>query len=166
MWRLDIIKKKLRVLYTSFNGKTNSAKILLDKIDSNDKLYLRNSFDGCVKALDKSLKNNDYDLVISFGQWCMGVDTVQLETKAKIEDEYLTKFDYMELRDVLKDEYKVVISTNAGDYLCNYLYYYGLKFIKENNLNTKMLFIHLPKIEKITDIDRLAELFTKYSNND
>lgn len=34
----------MKVLYTAFNGKNNSSKILLDAITATDKLYLKNSF--------------------------------------------------------------------------------------------------------------------------
>lgn len=49
----------MKILYTAFNGKDNSSKILLDKItaESKDKLYLRNSFDTSVKQLINKLKS-------------------------------------------------------------------------------------------------------------
>ena len=43
----------MNILYTAFNGKNNSSKILLDKINSNNKLYLKNSFITSVKELEK-----------------------------------------------------------------------------------------------------------------
>lgn len=54
--------------------------------------------------------------------------------------------------------FEVEISCDAGNYLCNNIYYNVLKIIKENNLKCKMLFIHIPMIEKI-DIKRLALFF-------
>ena len=47
----------MKILYTAFNGKDNSSKILLDKImaENTDKLYLRNSFDTSVKQLINKL---------------------------------------------------------------------------------------------------------------
>ena len=53
---------------------------------------------------------------------------------------------------------KLYISEDAGNFLCNNLYYKGLKYIKENNINCKMIFIHIPKIENISDIDLLANV--------
>lgn len=60
----------MRVLYTAFNGKTNSSKVLLDNIkcNTNDKLYLKNSFITSVKQLESKLQKDDYNLIISFGQ--------------------------------------------------------------------------------------------------
>lgn len=34
---------------------------------------------------------------------------------------------------------------------------YGLKFINDNKLKAKMIFIHIPKEDKITDIEKLAK---------
>ncbi len=44
------------ILYTGFNGKNNSSKILLDKINANNKLYLRNSFVTSVDSFKKNFK--------------------------------------------------------------------------------------------------------------
>lgn len=61
--------------------------------------------------------------------------------------------------DIEKTGFKVYISEDAGNFLCNNLYYHGLKYIKENNINCKMIFIHIPKIENISNIDLLANIF-------
>ena len=60
----------MRILYTAFNGKANSSKLLLDNIKCNesDKLYLKNSFVTSVDQLQNKLVKNNYDLIISFGQ--------------------------------------------------------------------------------------------------
>ena len=34
----------MKILFTAFNGKNNSSKILLDMINTKNKLYLKNSF--------------------------------------------------------------------------------------------------------------------------
>ncbi len=54
-------KNKMKVLYTAFNGKKNSSKILLDNlaIEESNKLYLRNSFKTSVEQLVHKIKNND-----------------------------------------------------------------------------------------------------------
>ena len=57
------------------------------------------------------------------------------------------------------NEYYWEISEDAGNFLCNNLYYNGLKYIKEKNINCKMIFIHIPKIENISNIDLLANIF-------
>lgn len=161
----------MRILYAAFNGCNNTAKLLLDKIDvaSENKLYLKNSFTSSIHDLNKKIINNEYDLIICFGQWqIVPLNTLRIETKSISFEEpqktILTNFDYKTLCTYLDHhqlQYK--ISTNAGDYLCNFIYYEGLKTINDHNLKTKMLFIHLPKLNKLTCIDEFADIFTKYN---
>lgn len=151
----------MNILYTAFNGKTNSSKILLDyiKTDNCNKLYLRNSFTTSVKQLNSKIKNNNYDLIVSFGQASLDKDTIKIETTGKNNDFYKTNYDYNYLKNRLEDKYNVIISNDAGNYLCNNIYYNGLKYIKENNLKTKMIFIHIPKIDNIENINLLSSIF-------
>ena len=146
----------MKVLYTAFNGKNNSSKILLDAITATDKLYLKNSFNTSVTQLINKIKNNDYDLVISLGQAPIEKDTIKIETKANMENYFETNFDFTSLKNSLEKNFKLIISDNAGNYLCNNVYYYGLKFIYENNLKTKMIFIHIPRINNISHIELMA----------
>lgn len=153
----------MKILYTAFKGKTNSSKILLDciKNNNNNKLYLTNSFKTSVVELQNKIKKNDYDLIISFGQAPLDTDVIKLETTATNKLKYVTNYDYSHLHNKLKGEYKVIISNNAGNYLCNNIYYNGLKYIISNNLKTKMIFIHIPKREKISNIEKLSKIFNK-----
>lgn len=88
----------MKILYTAFNGKENSSKLLLDRIESNNKLYLTNSFTTSIKQLERELKNNKYDLIISFGQFSLDKDVIQIEIKGKQEDEFITNFNYENLK--------------------------------------------------------------------
>ena len=146
----------MKALYTAFNGKNNSSKILLDAITATDKLYLKNSFNTSVTQLINKVKNNDYDLVISLGQAPIEKDIIKIETRANMGDYFETNFDFTSLKNNLEKIFKLIISDNAGNYLCNNVYYYGLKFIYENNLKTKMIFIHIPKINNISHIELMA----------
>lgn len=151
---------KKEILYTAFKGKTNSSKVLLDNINSQDKLYLTNSFVTSVTELEQALKKKHYDLIISFGQAFLDLDTIQIETLAQIEDNVLkTNYEYLKLKKDLEKEYKVVISETASNYLCNNIYYHGLRIIKENNYKTNIIFIHIPKLENISNIVSLANIF-------
>ncbi len=61
----------MKVLLGGFRGRTNSAKLILDKIESREnleKLYLVNSFETSKKQLEDLLEKEEYDLVILFGQ--------------------------------------------------------------------------------------------------
>lgn len=57
----------------------------------------------------------------------------------------------------MEENYKVIISTNAGNWYCNNIYYYGLKTIEDLKLNTQMIFIHIPPISKISNIRNLCK---------
>jgi pyrrolidone-carboxylate peptidase len=149
----------MNVLYTAFKGKTNSSKILLDYVVTNNKLYLTNSFKTSVLELQNELKKNNYDLIISFGQAPLGIDVIKIETSATDKLKYVTNYDYDSLYNKLKDKYKVIISNDAGNYLCNNIYYKGLEYITINNLKSKMIFIHIPKKKNINDIEKLSMVF-------
>lgn len=155
----------MKVLYTAFNGKNNSSKILLDTITATDKLYLKNNFNTSVTQLIDKIKNNNYDLVVSLGQAPIEKDTIKIETKANMEDYYETNYDFHNLKSDIEKNFKVIISNNAGNYLCNNVYYYGLKFIYENKLKTKMIFIHIPKINNISCIEMIANAIKIQESN-
>ena len=55
-----------------------------------------------------------------------------------------------------------LVSKNAGNYLCNNIYYEGLKYIKENDLKTKMIFIHVPSANQNYDLDKLAQVISRF----
>ena len=152
----------MNILCTAFKGKNNSSKILLDLIKTNNKLYLTNSFKTSLDELEKEIKNNKYDIIISFGQAPLDCNLIKIETMSKGEYNINTNFNYDDLKLKLEEKYKVVISNNAGNYLCNNLYYYGLKYITDNNIKTKMIFIHIPKKDKISNINYLANILSKY----
>ena len=77
------------------------------------------------------------------------------------KEELKTNYNYNKLVSRLENNYKIIISNNAGNYLCNNIYYYGLKYIKDNNLKTKMIFIHIPKKDKISNVENLAKHIIK-----
>lgn len=150
----------MKILYTAFNGKNNSSKILLDNINCENKLYLKNSFKTSVNELQKELEHNTYDLIISFGQAPLSSNTIKIETIGKDIDYYKTNYNFSDLKNKLENNgFNVIISNDAGNYLCNHIYYNGLKYISDNNLKCDMIFIHIPKIKNIDNIESLAHIF-------
>lgn len=151
-----------KILYTGFNGKNNSSKILLDNINTSmdNKLYLKNSFKTSVEQLEKKIIKNEYDLIISFGQCPLDFNVIKLETNGKSDKENLsTMYDLTSFKNNLQNNnYKVILSNDAGNYLCNNIYYHGLKIIRNNNLKCNMIFIHIPMLENIDNIKRLASI--------
>ena len=152
----------MKILYTAFNGKSNSSKILLDNIivEEDNKLYLKNSFKTSVEQLSNKLKKDRYDLIISFGQAPMDKETIKIETRGNGIDYFETDYDYNNLKKLFeKNGFNVVISKDAENYLCNNIYYNGLKYIRENNLKCKMIFVHIPQIDNINDIKKISAIF-------
>ena len=156
------------ILFTAFNGKNNSSKILLDNINAtkNKKLYLKNSFKTSVEQLENILKKDYYDYIISFGQAPLEKNTIKIELQGSFQDSYKTNFDYNYIKKQLElNNYNVLISNNAGKYLCNNIYYHGLKYINKHRLKNKIIFIHIPDINNITDITNLSNIFNNLIYN-
>ncbi len=150
----------MEVLFTAFNGKKNSSKMLLDIINYKNKLYLKNSYTTSVNQLKQELENNQYDLIISFGQAPLEKDTLKIETIGRNKIKYKTNYDFTSLKHKIGNRFKIIISDDAGNYLCNNIYFNGLKYIDDNNLKTDMIFIHIPKINNISSIEDLSKIFT------
>jgi pyrrolidone-carboxylate peptidase len=70
----------------------------------------------------------------------------------------------MGLKIYLEKYFNIRISENAGKYLCNNIYYKGLKYIFDNKLKTKMIFIHIPYLNNI-DIKYFSKKIINYIGN-
>lgn len=153
------------ILCTGFKGNKNSSKILLDYLRQNNNihcLYLDNDFEISESQLKNNLKENRYDTIFAFGQKPV-IKSLYIEKAAAHECERLeTKYNYVDLKNFLKNYFKVKISENAGNYLCNNIYYKGLKYIDDNKI--KMIFIHIPCRNKI-DTEYLSQIMTNYFCN-
>lgn len=154
-----------KVLITSFKGKNNSSSILLNNIRANltDKLELTNSFITSEKELKQKIDKNKYKYIISFGQKS-NCNKLYIELFGnKNSDRIETSFPYKKLISFMKEnniEYS--ISKNAGNYLCNNIYYEGMKYIKDNSLDIKMIFIHIPSINTKYDIEKTAKIISNF----
>ncbi len=145
------IRNKKRILFTAFQG--SSAELLLK--DMVHKLLLPNDKIIDSEKLTKELSENKYDYVISFGQRPNIKNKVHIETTAKRGMISIdTEFNCEKLKSLFeKNSITTKISHNAGKSFCNELYYNGLKYIFENELNVKMVFVHIPFVKNIDDID-------------
>ena len=157
----------MRILIAGFEGNDNSAKILLDKIkekNNQDVLYLENDFQVSGNKIEEKLLQN-YDYVLIFGQK-PDTKNIYLENNAILGDVKL-KTDYC--YDVLKENlescnYKVVTSCDAGNYLCNNVFFRALSFKQMNNLKSKIAFIHIPTIDNLENVEVLVNIITNYIN--
>lgn len=155
----------MKILIAGFEGNDNSAKILLDYIEkegNKDILYLENDFDISSKQIEERLLQK-YDYVLIFGQK-PNTKNIYLENNAIIDNIKLaTDYNYGVLKENLENaNYKVVSSNDAGNYLCNNVFFRALNFKQKNKLNSKIAFIHIPTIDDIEDINKLSNSILNY----
>ena len=71
-----------------------------------------------------------------------------------------TSLDVNEItKNLAKQGYPVVLSDDAGRFVCNYVYYHSLRFAEENGI--KSLFVHVPlfmTIDEETQMKFVASL--------
>ena len=157
----------MKILIAGFEGEDNSAKILLDNMKeecNEDTLYLENDFEVSSNQIEEKLLQN-YDYVLIFGQK-PNTKSIYLENNALLEGTKLeTDYYYGVLKENLEsNNYNVLSSCNAGNYLCNNVFFRALSFKQTNNLKTKIAFIHIPTIDNIEDIRLLASTILDYIN--
>ncbi len=155
----------MKILIAGFEGNDNSTKILLDNIkqkSNKDILYLKNDFEMSSQQIQQKLSKN-YDYVLIFGQK-PNTNNIYLENNATLNGITLvTDFYYGVLKEKLESSaYKVVSSCDAGNDLCNNVFFRSLVYKQENNLKTKIAFIHIPTIENIDDIKDLSNSILNY----
>lgn len=156
----------MKYLITGFLGAQNSSRIIVENIKPNHqlvKLYLHNNFEICVQQLKKELRNQNIDRIISFGQKPV-TKAICIETAAHHKGALLqSNYNYLPLIKYLKDHnLNVRQSVKPGNYLCNHIFYQGLRFIQENKLQTNMLFVHTPYIHNFTNVQGVADAFSDY----
>lgn len=144
----------MKILYIGFKGKNNSSCKLVELIDANNKLLLTNSFNGIKKDLN-NISLESYDLIIMFGINKNLKDKLIIEINSNLYFECLsTKINYEQLKLKISDsDIDVDLNFKPTKYLCNYAYHNVLL------RNKKSIFIHIPGITKITDINKIASVF-------
>lgn len=157
----------MKILIVGFEENDNSVKILLDTIKEEckkDILYLKNDFELSSNQIENKLLQN-YDYVLIFGQK-PNTKKIYLENNAVLEETRLeTDYYYGALKETLEsNNYKVASSCDAGNYLCNNVFYRALNFKQKNNLKSKIAFIHIPTIDNIEEIKILASTILDYIN--
>jgi Pyrrolidone-carboxylate peptidase (N-terminal pyroglutamyl peptidase) len=146
-----------RVLLAGFSGNNNSSKVILDKCSCClKKLYLENDFSTCASQIETAVSDG-YNLILILGQKPV-IKSVCIEIAGRDSCDCLrTDFDYRVLADRLTESgYRVRISENAGNYLCNHVYYHGLMAASSGSKHTHIIFLHVPYLKNIIDVDLLA----------
>ena len=153
-----------KVLLTAFRG--SSAAQLIKYTNDFDTLILPNDKIKDSEKLIDMIADGSYDYVLGFGQRPNIKNKVHIETTArKADSTIVTNYDCEVLQGLFESNgLSAKISNNAGTSFCNCLYYNGLNYIQQNNLKTKMVFIHIPFLKNIDDINsfftRVIETFS------
>jgi len=158
--------KQNNILLTGFKKASendiSTSKILLDQVTNNyDKFLFTNDFNTIEKEA-KELLNNKYDYIIMLGQKPKIKDIV-IEISAHNKEDYLyTNFplDYI-LKPLKDNKINYNLRETIGDYYCNYAYYQVLKQVKEQNMNTKVIFIHIPYLNNFKEINKVIKILNK-----
>lgn len=146
-------------------------------------LILPVSYERSIKILEDYYEKHEVDLVIHIGQ-AGGRNIAEIErlavnvkdsvhpdndniteTGSKIVDNgadaYLTKLNVKKIAEILnlKKKLPVGISYNAGQYICNEIYYFSLHTSATKNNPKNVLFIHMPFLPS-----QVAAKFPKNNN--
>ena len=155
-----------QILLAGFAGNDNSSKIILDKCSSAlEKLYLENDFSVCATQIETAM-NNEYDFILILGQKPI-IKAMCIEIAGRTSYDCLkSNFDYRALVEWLKvSGYTIRLSENAGNYLCNHVYYHGLKTARDIHNNTQIIFMHVPYSKNIVDANHLADTLSDFLLN-
>ena len=139
----------MQILLTAF--KNTSSQALVKSISGYDRLILENDKIKSVEQLKQALQNYNFRYILAFGQRPVIKDKVHIEDRASLNGDVLeTSFDTDHMKRVFDNrKIAVKLSHNAGTSYCNNIYYYGMKMIAENHLNTEMVFMHIPYMKNI-----------------
>ncbi len=152
----------MKILLTAFAGETNTSKLLLDSIRAADKQLLTNSFISSKKQMLSAIPKVNPDFLIALGQK-PNVKCLYIETHARKDDALETNFDCLPLLESLKKcNIKYKLSDNAGNYLCNHVYYESLKYIDDNDFPTKVIFIHVPSKKNFDNFSVVSDWLNQY----
>lgn len=136
--------EKKNILLTVFEG--TSSELLLNGFRDFPVLVLPNDKVKDSELLLGMLSEAHFDYVLSFGQRPNIKYKVHIETTAREGEVCLdTVFDCERLRLLFEQNgIQARLSHNAGTSFCNKLYWNGLKYIEEHELETRMVFVHVP----------------------
>jgi len=152
------------ILICGFGGETNTAKLLLDKINFGDKVYLVNDMDKSVQQIVSAIKGDKYDLVILLGKSSAIVRCIDIEKSASQGTEvYMSNFDFTGMRNFFMDlGYSVNVTHESTNYLCNNAFFNCLKYISNNNLKAKSVLVHIPGDDNILCLEKLGKNFENF----
>ena len=157
----------MKCLFTCFKDPNNSSHILLDNLNFENKIYLKNDFVLSCEQMEEALKKENFDYIFMFGKKPIIKNKLSIEKFAKKVDILESNLNVKELSAYLKNNgIGNYTSKNAGTSFCNNVYYFTLNYIKNNNLKTKAVFVHLPYIENFDNLQDVAHAFNNINGNE
>lgn len=154
--------KQSRVLYTGFK-KANARNIsctflLLERLNKKNRFLFTNDFDYIDREVDEILDGN-WDKIIMFGQKPV-IKSIRVEKCAKSCGEVLyTNWNLSHIEEIMNEEHiDFKFSVNSGSSYCNHAYYRMLKGIKMRELDTKVVFIHIPYVDNFRQMSLLVNV--------
>lgn len=168
------------ILITCFEGLNSPSRKLAEAIVSNypyiKTIILSHRSRTCQNQLQKALVELKPEFMVSLGLR-KGTKSINLERIAinideKSEDNrivadgspaYFSTLPLQSIYSKLKEDgIPVRFSNHAGVQACNYVFYYSQYLIEKLELNTKMGFIHIPRISakgmKLEELVKAVEL--------
>ena len=144
----------MKILFTGFNGHNNPSKVIVVRTN-HDKLLFNNSY----KEIDNQLVNSnveEYDLIVMLGLRSNLRKSIRVEINSMLNDKLLsTNINYHNIkRYFIYNDISCIINDKPTSYLCNYAYHKVL----QRNKNT--IFIHVPELKNIKDLDKLINLIS------
>ena len=136
--------------------KNTSAELLVKGLDFPTVLLPSDKIKDSEIAIAEIEKSS---IIICFGQKPQIKNKICLEMIAKNQGEIIkTNFDIEPLKHLLEtNNIAYTESQNPGTSYCNLVYWNSLNYIKDQKLNCKFLFIHIPFEKNIDDILALQE---------
>lgn len=160
--------------FKAFNNETINPSLLIAKELKNEYeniqlIELNVEYNNDSIKLVNKIKEINPDIIILLGQACgrrsvcleqyaLNVQSAQIEDNANIKildknisnDGDIAYTSTIDLKDVINNvnDTNLIISYHAGTFICNEIYYNALHYLKDNNLNTPCVFIHIPFIKE------------------
>lgn len=154
----------MNILLTGYKAQKSIVLTLLDKIKSPvEKFLFTNNFNKIEQEVKKCLQNKNQDYIIMFGRKPR-IKQIAIEMESRIENEiFKTNFPLEAFALFLKEnKLNFRLSRSPGNSYCNYAYFHMLKYIYENNLSTKVIFIHIPFAKNFCELDKFAQTLDYY----
>lgn len=141
------------ILLTAFKG--TSSEELVQEAKSYKTLLLPNDKIKDTELLIQTIGETAPKYVICFGQCPNIKNKVRIEVRAQVGELSIeTNFDCNGFVEAfLQMGIDARLSTNAGSSFCNQLYFGGLEFLRQCSLDTEIVFVHIPFLKNIDDVD-------------